>query len=152
MLGSAFTIIIYLVAVVSGVPSVAAFVVIYLLANAGAALVSAAIPLCLMDAVDYGEWKTGHKYISVIMSAYGIGNKIGLAFGTSVAGFVIGVLHFDSTAAVQPDNILSAFFHLTFTGQLVVYAVMLLLMFYLFRIEKKLPEMKAEIMARKTVS
>ena len=152
MLGSGFAIVIYAIAVVSGVPSVPVFVVLYLLAGAGGSLVSAAVPLCLMDAVDYGEWKTGHKNVGVIMSAFGIGNKIGLAFGTSVAGFVIGALHFDSSAATQPANILNAFFHLTFTGQLAVYGVMLLLMLYLSRIEKKLPEMKAEVMARKTAA
>ena len=64
-----------------------------------------------MDAVDYGEWKSGRKDISVTMSAYGIGNKIGLAFGTSVAGFVIGALNFDPNAATQPTSVLNAFFH-----------------------------------------
>lgn len=152
MLGSGFAIVVYVAAVISGVPSVPIFVAIYLLSGIGGALVSAAMPLCLMDSVDYGEWKTGHKNIGVIMSAYGIGNKIGLAFGTSVAGFVIGALHFDPNAATQPANVLNAFFHLTFTGQLVVYGVMLLLMFYLSRIEKKLPEMKAEVAARKTAA
>ena len=149
ILGSSFAIIMYAIAIVSGVPTVTAFIVIYLLANAGGSLVNASVPLCLMDAIDYGEWKTGRKNISVIMSAFGIGNKIGLAFGTSVAGFVIGALHFDAKAATQPASVLNAFFHLTFTGQLVVFSLMLLLMIYLLRIEKKLPEMKAEVESRR---
>lgn len=152
MLGSGFAIAIYAIAVVSGVPSVPVFVVLYLLAGVGGSLANAAIPLCLMDAVDYGEWKSGRKDISVTMSAYGIGNKIGLAFGTSVAGFVIGALNFDPNAATQPTSVLNAFFHLTFTAQIVVYGVMFLMMFYLSRIEKKLPEMKAEVAARKTAA
>lgn len=152
MLGSAFAGIVYIVMVATGVPSVAFYVVATLLVGMGGSLVSAAMPLCLMDSVDYGEWKTGHKNTGVIMSAYGIGTKIGLAFGTSVAGFVIGALHFDPNAATQPDNVLSAFFHLTVTAQLAVYGVILLLMFYLSRIEKKLPEMKAEVAARRTAA
>ena len=63
-----------------------------------------------MDCVDYGEWKTGSRNTGVIMSAYGIGTKIGLAFGSSIAGFVIGALHFDPNAAEQPANVLRAFF------------------------------------------
>ena len=83
------------------------------------------------------------------MSAYGIGTKIGLAFGTTVAGFVLDAVGFDPTAATQPANVLSAFFHLQFTAQLAVYVVMGLLLLYIYKIEKKLPELKKEIEARK---
>lgn len=112
-------------------------------------MVTAAVPQCIMDCVDYGEWKTGHKNTSVIMSAYGIGTKIGLAFGTTVAGFVLDAVGFDADAAVQSQSVLSAFFHLSFTAQLFVYVGMGLLLLYVYKIEKKLPQMRAEIEARK---
>lgn len=152
MLGCSLAIIVYLVMLISGVPSANFFIVCYILGGVGSSLTTAVVPLCLMDSIDYGEWKSGHKNISVLMSAYGIGTKIGLAFGSSIAGFVIGILKFDPNAATQPENVLNAFFHLVITGQLAVYGAMFLLLFYLFRIEKRLPQMKAEVEARKAAA
>lgn len=137
------------VAVIMGVPSVTFYVVIYAVQSLGPTMVTAAVPQCIMDCVDYGEWKTGHKNTSVIMSAYGIGTKIGLAFGTTVAGFVLDAVQFDPDAAVQSESVLSAFFHLSFTAQLVVYVGMGLLLLYVYKIEKRLPQMRAEVEARK---
>ena len=54
-----------------------------LIAVAGASLATNILTQCLMDSLDYGEWKTGRKNTAVVMSAYGIGTKIGLAFGGS---------------------------------------------------------------------
>lgn len=138
-----------LIAVITGVPSVTFYVVISVVQSLGPTMVSAVMPQCIMDCIDYGEWKTGHKNTSVIMSAYGIGTKIGLAFGTTVAGFVLDAVGFDPNAQTQPENVLSAFFHLQFTAQLVVYIGMGLLLVYVWKIEKKLPELKKEIEARK---
>lgn len=119
------------------------------IANFGGSLVSAVIPQCLMDAIDYGEYKTGEKNTSVIMSAYGIGNKIGLAFGSTIAAFVLDIIHFDAEAVVQPQNVLNAFFHLTVTGQIVVNLVMVVVFIALFRSERKLTEIREAIAARK---
>ena len=47
---------------------------------------------------------------------------------------------------------LNAFFHLSVTSQLLVYIAIFLLMFYLNKIEKKLPEMREEVAARKAVN
>ena len=149
ILGCAVAVGAYLAMVVTHVSSANLYIVLYVIAYAGISLASAVIPLCLMDSIDYGEWKTGKKNISIIMSASGIGTKIGLAFGTSIAGFVVGAVNFDPNAATQPDNVLNAFFHLSVTSQLVVYASIVMLMVYLSRIERKLPQMREEIAWRR---
>lgn len=113
----------------------------------GVNMVGAMLMQCLMDAIDYGEWKTGKKNVSVLMSCYGMGTKIGLAFGSSVAGLIIGALNFDASLAAQPQNVLDAFFHTNVTIFLVEYVVMILVFAYLWKIEKKLPQMRAEIEA-----
>lgn len=125
------------------------YVVCELIGGVGVTLVGAVLVQCLMDSLDYGEWKTGHKNTAVVMSAFGIGTKIGLAFGSSVAAYVVGFIQFDPNAATQPASVLNVFFNLTITGQVVVYAVMILLFAYLLRIEKKLPQMRAEIEERR---
>lgn len=104
---------------------------------------------CLMDSIDYGEWKTGNRPVAVIMSASGIGQKVGLAFGTSIAGFIIGALSFDPNVASQPQNILNSFFGINVILPMVMYIGMALIFVYLIKIEKRLPQMRADIEARK---
>lgn len=84
------------------------------------------------------------------MSANSIGTKIGLAFGATVTGFILDAVGFDPTAEAQPEHVLNVFFHLLFTVQLAVYVLMALLLIYVMKVEKRLPQMKAEIEARKT--
>lgn len=124
------------------------YIVTVLISSFGAALATNILPQCLMDSLDYGEWKTGRKNTAVVMSAYGIGTKIGLAFGGSIAAYVIGLIGFDPTAATQPANIVNTIFHMTITPEMIIYGIALLLFVYLFKIEKKLPQMRAEIDAR----
>lgn len=118
----------------------------------GGQLIVSLLVQCLMDSIDYGEWKTGKRNVPVLMSAYGIGTKIGLAFGSTIAGLVIGSVAFDPTAATQPQNVLDVFFHTNITISLVMYAGMAIVFWYLRKIEKKLPEMRAEVEARKAAT
>lgn len=139
----------FLVMFVTGCPTGTTYIVWNVIGGIGITMASAALPQVTMDCIDYNEWKTGHKNTSVIMSAYGIGTKIGLAFGTSIAGLVIGAVEFDPNAAVQPEPVLNAFFHLSVTIQMFVYVAIFLLMLFVYRIEKKLAEMRKEVEARK---
>ena len=149
LLGCIIAIGTYLVMLISGVPSVTFYVVCYVIGSIGTTLVSAVMTQNLMDSIDYGEWKTGHKNTGVIMSAFGIGTKIGLAFGSSIAGFVLGALHFDPNAATQPASVLSAFFHISITGQMFVFVAIFLLLLVIRRIEKRLPQMRQGVLERK---
>lgn len=150
MIGCIIAIATYIAMFVTGVPSGTFFICANLIGSLGTTLCSAVLNQNIMDSLDYGEWKTGHKNTGVIMSAYGMGTKIGLAFGSSIAGFVLGALKFDpNSGAVPSQDILNAFFHITVTAQLAVFVVMFLLMFYLNKIEKKLPQMRKEVEERK---
>ncbi len=115
----------------------------------GAQLTNSMMNQCLMDSIDYGEWKTGHKNVPILMSAMGIGTKIGLAFGSSIAGLVVGLVSFNPDLAEQPQHVLNAFFHMNVTFPIIVYAVMVLVFAYIMTIEKKLPAMREEVAARK---
>ena len=96
--------------------------------------------------IDYNEWKTGHKNTSVIMSAYGIGTKIGLAFGTSIAGLVIGA--YDATLEVASTSMRYSIYG--FSNYLpVVINLIMFVIFLKFDLEEKLPKMREEIAARR---
>lgn len=115
----------------------------------GGQMIASMMIQCMMDALDYGEWKTGKKPVSVVMSAYGMGTKIGLAFGASIAGMILGALNFNPDVLEQPAHILNAFFNINIALPMVMYAVMALIFAYIWKIEKKLPQMRAEVAARK---
>lgn len=149
MLGSVIAFGSFFILFITGCPTAMNYLIWNTVSGLGVVAVTAAIPQVIMDCIDYNEWRTGYRNTSVIMSAAGIGTKIGLAFGTSVAGLVIGAVEFDPNAAEQPQNVLDAFFHLSITVQMIVYVIIFLLMLYVYRIEKKLPEMKKEVEARK---
>lgn len=108
-IGAGWAAVIYIVMEIFHIQTPMPYIVCDLLQCLGTTMVSAVLTQCLMDALDYGEWKTGRKDIAVTMSAYGIGSKIGMAFGGSIAAFVIGAIGFDPNAATQPANVLNAF-------------------------------------------
>lgn len=113
----------------------------------GVQMATSMLMQCLMDSIDYGEWKNGTKPVAVLMSTYGIGSKIGLAFGSSVAGLIIGALNFDASLTVQPQSILNAFFNINIVLPMGMYIAMAAIFVYLRSVEKKLPQMRAEIEA-----
>lgn len=152
MIGAVWALVIYLFAIVIHVSDPVVYIVCDLLIGLGSTMVSAVIPQCLMDSLDYHELKTGRKDVAVTMSAYGIGTKIGLAFGGSIAAFVIGAIGFDPNAATQPVRVMNAFFNLNITGQAVVYLAILIMFIYLRKLEKGLPEVREKIAARKRSS
>lgn len=128
------------------------FISMSIVEGIGVNLVTSMMYQCLMDSIDYGEWKTGKKTVPILMSTMGIGTKIGLAFGGTAAGFVLGLVKFNAKAAVQPAHVLNAFFGLNVTAPLVIYTLMALIFLYLRKIEKKLPEMRKEVEERKAAA
>lgn len=124
-------------------------ILMFALEAAGIALSTSMLVQCLMDSIDYGEWKTGKRQSNIIMSTAGMGQKLGLAFGSSVAGIVIGAINYIPDAATQTEDILNAFFHMNVTIFMALYVVMLGMFIFMKRVEDKLPEMRAEIEARK---
>lgn len=128
------------------------FITMSVIEALGITLVTSMQYQCLMDSIDYGEWKTGKKNVPILMSAMGIGTKIGMAFGGTFTGFIIGLVHYNPDLVTQPYHVLNAFFQLNVTVPMIIYVFMALIAFYLIKIEKKLPQMRAEVEARKTAA
>ncbi len=123
------------------------FVSMSILEGVGVTMVSMVFMQCLMDSIVYGEWKTGKKNVPVLMSAYGIGTKIGLAFGSSVAAYIIGLTGFDASLPEQTAGALNTLFHLNVTAPMLMYVGMGIVFFIILKIERKIPEMKAQMEA-----
>lgn len=62
-----------------------------------------AIYAIIPDCVEYGEWKTGIRNDGFQYSFISLGNKIGMALGTSLLAFIMGVAGYVPNAVQTPE-------------------------------------------------
>lgn len=98
--------------------------------------------------VDYNEWKYGKTLVATASGAIGFGNKVGNGLGSLLLSLFLVLGSYDATLPAATPSMRTAIYG--FSNYLPV--VINLLMFIIFRkfdLEKKLPEMRKEIEARK---
>lgn len=111
---------------------------------------SAFTVILLTDTMDYNEWRT-NKRVEGIYSAMGsFGQKLGSGFASALSGLLLGISGFISSAenVAQPDSALAmirAQFGLV--PGLILVLLFVVLMF--FDVEKKMPQIQADLKARK---
>lgn len=99
-------------------------------------------------AMDYNDYLYGNKIIGMSASATSFGTKIAGGLGGSLIGWILALVHYDSTAAVATTAVRYGIY--TFSIYLpMVMMIGLLVMVYRFDLEAKYPQMMAEIKARK---
>lgn len=122
----------------------------WLLQGVGGGLFSCVLVLSIFDARVYGLWKTGVDNEAVLMSGFSSAYKIGLALGTPVVGILLKLVPYVPGAAEQADSVL---WQLRFQSSALcglMYVIPCILFAFVVRKnEKKIPEMRAEIEARK---
>ncbi|MFA6850765.1 MAG: glycoside-pentoside-hexuronide (GPH):cation symporter [Selenomonadaceae bacterium] len=75
------------------------FCIVYVVAQCFDGLNTAAVYGMAADSVDYHEWRFGIKAEGTIYGGYSFANKIGLAFGAAIMGYIL------SFAGYDPSNI-----------------------------------------------
>lgn len=73
----------------------------------GWGLLAALIHSMVGDAIEYGEWRTGHKAPGTTYAAQGLGNKMGVLIGGGIATLLMGIAGYDGAAAVQSEAALA---------------------------------------------
>ena len=58
------------------------------------------------DCADYGEWKTGRRTTALIFSALQFAQKMGLAVGAGVSGFILALFGFVANTAQSDSSML----------------------------------------------
>jgi len=105
---------------------------------------------CLMDSIDYGEWKTGVRSDGLLMSANSLGNKIGSAIGGSAVGFLLAFTGYDSALKTQSAAVVENVRKLTLITPLVVMAIVIgLYTIYRKKYEPQMAQIRDEMAARK---
>lgn len=117
--------------------------------NFGSALIGATILLCIFDSKVYGEWKTGVDNEAILMSGFSIAYKTGQALGGPVAGYLLLTVPYVAQAATQEQSVLNLWFYESTIIPAVGFAITLIFALILIKYEKKVPQMREELEARK---
>lgn len=88
------------------------------------------------DAIEYGHWFTGHRAESTTYSAVGIGNKLGVLFGSGILTILLGAAGYDGTLAVQSASAM-AMIRFLYLWTPVVLAVITIVIMCCYRLDKR---------------
>ena len=99
--------------------------------------------------IDYNEYKYGVKMVATSNSASGFGGKLGSGIGTSLIGWLLAAVGYDSTLAAATEATKTAIYGFAIVIPFVLF-IFLCILVSKFDLEKLLPGMKAEAAARKS--
>lgn len=124
------------------------FIIGFIIGSAGSGLVGAVTILCLLDSRVYGKWKTGVDNDAILMSGNTTASKVGFAIGPSIGAMMLDIVHYVPQAAEQSEAVKSLFLIENTLIPALGYALVAVCAFFMARLEKKLPQMKAELEMR----
>lgn len=148
--GLSIALICIIVRIVTGDRIVPLYLAMLLVSGLGMTMFSSLMVPNTMDCIEYGEWKTGVRNEALVMSAYSFGNKMGQGIGTSSIAFMLAAVGYDATLEVQSEACIAGIHNLGTLIPLVAYIALIAVMLYINKhFEKKMPEIRAELAARK---
>lgn len=114
----------------------------------GLAMFGTMVRQCMVDAVTYGEWKTGVSNQAILMSVLTFSQKLGQAFGGVCAAALLTAVGYIPNAAEQSEAVKNTFFAEQVTLPLLIFVVNFFIFAVVRKYEKQIPQMKIEIAAR----
>ncbi len=101
----------------------------------------------LIDCMDYNEWKYGERVEGVFGAINAFSAKVGSGLASVVCGFLLGLVHYDGTLAVQSDaaNKMIAFMY---GGLPAIFFAGIMVAFMCYSIEKLIPQIREELNQR----
>jgi len=110
--------------------------------------ISAFFWIMYADTADYSEWKTGRRSTGLIFSASIMSNKLGWAFGSMLAGFVLATTGFEANV-VQNANVLNGLKAMMSVIPVGIGAVALIFLFFYNLKESFMKKVKEDLEARR---
>ena len=119
--------------------------------NMGVSVASATILLNVFDAGVYGTYKNPDAVNNeaMLLSVESTCYQIGMTIGGPITGYILSFTSFVEGAQTQSTEVLDILFNLQTVIPAVVMIIPCVIYFFMIRFEKKVPQMKAEIEARK---
>ncbi len=86
-----------------------AIIVMFIMNVLGALIIGPTIPIVwsmFADVADYGQWKFGHRSTALVFSAAQFAQKLGLAIGGAIAGWMLSSFGFEANTAQTSESLL----------------------------------------------
>ena len=101
----------------------------------------------LFECMDYGYWKTGKKVEAMINSVTSFVAKLGSALASASVGLVMGMAGYNGSLEIQPNSAITAIKFMYNIAPLIIIVIALVLSLK-YDLEKKLPDIRKEIVKR----
>lgn len=101
------------------------------------------------DTLDYGEWKFGKNVTGMGVAAVSFGQKIGTGLGSALFGLILNWGQYDGLKEIQSEAAIRAI-HINYTYLPLICAVLSLVFMLRYDLDKKLPEIQAELKKKKS--
>ena len=114
------------------------------LRSVGAGGLAGNMTAMLADVVEYGEWKTGYRTEGMVYSGASFGYKVGTGLGSAAVAALLAWGDYVPNAVTQAGKAMLSI-KLAFIVAPFIGACLLIIMLLLFRVEKLMPEIKADL-------
>lgn len=102
----------------------------------------------LADVVEYGEWKTGVRTEGLVYSGASFGGKVGSGLGGAIVAALLAWGNYVPQAATQAPKAMAAIKY-AFIAFPFIGSCLIIVMLLLFNVEKLMPQIKADLAARR---
>jgi GPH family glycoside/pentoside/hexuronide:cation symporter len=114
--------------------------------------ISALLWIMYADTADYSEWKTGRRATGLVFSASIMSNKLGWAFGSMIAAFILAKTGFVANV-VQNINVLNGLKEMMSVIPVAVGVVALVILMFFYKLdEETMAKIKADLDERRKAS
>jgi GPH family glycoside/pentoside/hexuronide:cation symporter len=114
--------------------------------------ISALLWIMYADTADYSEWKTGRRATGLVFSASIMSNKLGWAFGSMIAAFILDKTGFVANV-VQNINVLNGLKEMMSVIPVAVGVVALVILMFFYKLDEgTMAKIKAQLDERRKMS
>lgn len=118
-----------------------------LLKSIGIAPCLAGMRICTSYVIDYGEWKSTVRTDGVVNGISSFGAKIGIGFGSAIAGWLLAFGGYNAAVQVQSASAISAI-RFACGGMNLILGLLLLASVLMMNVEKYIPQAHEELRVR----
>jgi GPH family glycoside/pentoside/hexuronide:cation symporter len=114
--------------------------------------ISALLWIMYADTADYSEWKTGRRATGLVFSASIMSNKLGWAFGSMIAAFILDKTGFVANV-VQNINVLTGLKEMMSVIPVAVGVIALIILIFFYKLDEgTMAKIKADLDERRKAS
>lgn len=117
----------------------------------GSVPISMLINLMIIECADFNEWKGSQRMEGTLSSVTSFATKIGSALGAGVLGMLLSISGYIGDADLIPDSAVNMIRHLYSTIPAVLWLIVALSLL-LYKLDKKMPQIREEIELRRNKS